>query len=1105
MCFTPVHHKRESNQKRPIQAIKLEESDEASSSDEEYLYMTDRRTSKVPTVKVRVNDVEVEMIVDTGASTDILDEVTFQQIHRRNSIVLQPSSKRLFAYGSTDKLQTAGQFNGFIAYQSNQCVATIHVLKGNHGSLLSCKTATALGILDVHIKQVQEHTSLQDQLCAKYPSLFRGIGKLKSVEVKLHIDQTVKPVAQQARRIPFHVRQKVEEELDGMERKGIIERVYGPTPWVSPLVITPKKNGEVRVCVDVRMANRAISRERRPMPTVDDLIHSLNGATVFSKLDLRAGYHQLSLSPECRYITTFATHKGLWRYTRLNFGTNSASEIFQKVIQDQLRDIPGSLNISDDVIVFGKTQADHDAALDAVCRRFADVNLTLNKKKCEFNKSALTFFGFVFSEKGIAPDPKKMEAVKNAPAPTTASGVRSFLGMATYCAKFMPKFSDVSAPLRELTTKHTQFHWSNRHDKSFQKIKDLLTSAKVMAYFDPDKETELTTDASPTGLSAILVQRTPGSKDRRVVSYISRTLTPVERRYSQTEKEALAIVWAIEKLHIYLFGSHFKLFTDCKPIQLIIDNPNSKPPARIERWNLRLQSYDFEAVHTKGSQNPSDFLSRHATSSEERQRTLAEEYVCFLAANAVPKAMTLDEIQLATKQDKTLQCVSWLIRSQQWHKIKDPPTEHQEADKSEVLMFKHVKDELTVSDESDVILRNSRVVIPSVLREKAISIAHEGHQGLVKTKQLLREKVWFPGIDQLTKRKIKTCLACQANSTDSHPEPLQMSALPPAPWHTVHTDFCGPFPTGEYLLVVIDAYSRFPEVDTVRSTSAAAIIPKLDRIFATHGIPVILRSDNGPPFSSHEIKTYMKEKGIHHKKITPLWPQANSEAEGFMKPLTKAIRSAHTEGKQWTNHLYEFLLNYRTTPHGTTGHPPATLLFNRSVRNKLPQITPTVSDKDHQVRERDRKAKDKMKKDADIRRRATPSDLKVGDKVLVRQRRRTKFSTRFDPRPFEVTERKGTMVTARRDNNYITRNVSMFKKILAASQGASQEESEDDLSEEDTDTPFVAPPVIPPIPPAPPEDHVPVPRLPVRRSSRPRNNPQRYGSYVYYKTDCYPK
>ena len=780
MCFSRRKPKQDKNQIKVIE----QKDDSASSSDDEYIYSTGKEKSKIPTVKVTVNDVELEMFLDTGASTDILDEVTFQKINHDNKIILKPSSKRLFAYGASDQLTTIGQFEGTIQYQGIQCCVTIQVLKGDHGSLLSYKTATVLQILNLRVSCVQDQVTHQNVWFERYPTLFQGIGKLKDVEVQLHINEAVTPVAQQPRRIPFHIRQKVEAELLSLEKKGIIERVHGPTPWVSPLVIIPKKNEEIRICVDMRMANQAIERERHPMPTVDDLIHTLNGATVFSKLDLRSGYHQLPLAPESRYITTFATHEGLWRYKRLNFGTNSASEIFQKIIQDQLKNIPGALNISDDVIVYGKTQAEHDTALDAVCRQFAKSNLTLNKKKCQFNKSSITFFGFVFSDKGIAPDPKKVEAINNAPAPTTVSGVRSFLGMATYCAKFIPNFSDVSAPLREMTKKGTQFHWSQQHEQSFQQIKKLLTSAKVMAYFDQSKGTELTTDASPTGLSAILVQNTPDKQDGRVVAYASRTLSPVEQRYSQTEREALAIVWAIEKLHIYLFGSHFKLNTDCKPVQLIFDNPKSKPPARIERWNLRLQAYDFEVKHTQGSQNPSDFLSRHSIPREER-KLLAEEYVNFLASNAVPKAMTLSEVQLATQHDKTLQCIFWLIQNQQWHRIDDLPEEHREANITELKLFRQVKEELTASEESSIILRNRCIVIPTALRNKAIQLAHEGHQGLAKTKQLLREKVWFPGIDRQVKEAVNSCLACQANGPDSRPDPLMMSSLPPEPWHTV--------------------------------------------------------------------------------------------------------------------------------------------------------------------------------------------------------------------------------------------------------------------------------------------------------------------------------
>ena len=209
--------------------------------------------------------------------------------------------------------------------------SAIHVLQGNHGSLLSYKTASNLGLIDVKINHVQDHSCVNDELVRQHPKLFQGIGKLKDAGVKLHIDEAVTPVAQPVRRIPFHIRKKVSDELDNLERQGIIEKVKGATPWVSPLVIIPKKNGDVRLCVDMRMANKAIRRERHPTPTVDDLIHILNGATVFSKLDLRAGY----------------THgrKSIHHNVRNTQGSPTLRSIkfwhiFQNIIGEQIRDIP---------------------------------------------------------------------------------------------------------------------------------------------------------------------------------------------------------------------------------------------------------------------------------------------------------------------------------------------------------------------------------------------------------------------------------------------------------------------------------------------------------------------------------------------------------------------------------------------------------------------------------------------------------------------------------------------------------------------------------------------------------------------------------------------
>ena len=716
---------------------------ETDSSEEEYLFTCmNKADGKMPKVKVKINDIPITMIVDTGASLDIIDEVTFHQLQQKTDIQLGRASTKLFAYGSDEQLPLLGKFTTVVETSRKLTPACLHVVKGNFGSLMSYKTASALDLVRVEINTVQKNDNVLvtvDDLEQKYPLLCRGIGKLKNFEVKLHIDENVQPVAQAARRIPFHLRKRVAATLRDLESQGIIEPVSvgTSTPWVSPVVIIPKNDDTVRLCVDMRMPNRAIKRERYPSPTVDDLIHALNGATVFSKFDLRSGYHQLVLSEESRSITTFVTHKGIMRYKRLNFGTSSASEIFQHAISQQIADIDGVLNISDDLVIFGKNQADHDRALHNVCKRFQEVGLTLNKDKCKMNEHKITFFGYTFSAQGISADPRKVAAIHAAPPPESVKEIRSFLGMARYCAKFIPHFSDLSAPLRALIRKNSHFSWTQKAQQAFDSIKQALTSETVIAYFDKNKETELFTDASPTGLSAILSQKTPNKDDRKIISYVSRTLSDVERRYSQTEKEALAIVWAIERLHIYLYGAKFTLFTDCKPIQMILSNPNSRPPARIERWYLRLQPYDLDVIYKNGNENPSDYLSRHIgndTKKRNADKTPAEEYVNILAHHVIPKAMTMQEIQDATLADKTLQMLIDIIEKNSWNKLNAISTTSKGVNTDELKLFAKIRDELTVNASKNIILRGSRLIVPQTLRARAISIAHEGHQGLVKTK-----------------------------------------------------------------------------------------------------------------------------------------------------------------------------------------------------------------------------------------------------------------------------------------------------------------------------------------------------------------------------------
>ena len=251
------------------------------------------------------------------------------------------------------------------------------------------------------------------------------------MRVKLHVNQNVPPVARTSIRVPFHLRDKVEAEIKRLEQEDIIEKVTGPTEWVSPVVIAekPKSPSKVRICVDMREPNKAIMRTRHVTPTLDELICDLRHAQVFSKIDLRSGYHQLDLHPSSRSITTFATHCGLFRYKRLIFGVNAAAEIFQHAIQTVISDIKTAWKVSDDIIIFGRSQEEHAQAFTKTLQRLHESGLTINAKECEFNKEKISFFGHVFSKEGISPDPEKVKAIQEAKKPENASEVRSFLGM----------------------------------------------------------------------------------------------------------------------------------------------------------------------------------------------------------------------------------------------------------------------------------------------------------------------------------------------------------------------------------------------------------------------------------------------------------------------------------------------------------------------------------------------------------------------------------------------------------------------------------------------------------------------------------------------------
>ena len=341
-------------------------------------------------------------------------------------------------------------------------------------------------------------TDKKDALKAKYPKVFTGLGKLKNFQLKLHVDESVTPSAQAMRRIPFSRKQKVVDKLEELEALDVIQKVNGPTSWINPLVVE-KPNGDVRICLDMRQANRAILREKHPMPTIEETLQEMSGAKVFSKLDLNMAFHQVELAPESRDITTFAAPNGLYHYKRLLFGVNMATEKFQHIIWQILKDCPGAHNIHDDIRVIGASEEEHDERLNQVMKKLEESGLTLNYDKCQIGVSSMEYLGNLLTDKGLQVSDEKIEAIAQAPRPKNQSELRSFLGLAQYCSRFIQSFAIIASLLWNLTKAHAKWKWGTAEENAFQAVKKQLTQAPVMAFFKQGAETRVTTDASPVG------------------------------------------------------------------------------------------------------------------------------------------------------------------------------------------------------------------------------------------------------------------------------------------------------------------------------------------------------------------------------------------------------------------------------------------------------------------------------------------------------------------------------------------------------------------------------------------------------------------------------
>lgn len=444
-----------------------------------------------------------------------------------------------------------------------------------------------------------------------------------------------------------------------METSGTIERVATAPQWISGMSAVSKGKDDFRLVVNMRGPNTAIKREYFRLPLLDEMRTKLHRAKYFTKLDLKSAYYHLELSNESRDLTTFLAENGMFRFTRLMFGVNCAPEIFQREMSRILERIENKIIYIDDVLIFANTIEESHKTVVQVLQIFRENKLTLNNSKCEYDKTRITFLGHELDQGGFRIEAAKIGAIQKFRRPTTASELRSFLGLASYVSPYIRNFADISNPLWTVAGSKA-WSWGERQEQSFNIFKDQIIHCTVsLGYFSDHDNTVLYTDASPNVLGAVLVQEKSGSNPR-MISFASKALTSTEKKYAQNQREALSAVWAVEHFSYFLLGRRFTLRTDAKCVTFIFNRSRENTKRALTRadgWALRLSPYDYNVEYVKGQDNIADPSSRlYQGIDKPFNEDTSPWEIANLEANAV-SFLTESEIKQFTAEDKTLQQV----------------------------------------------------------------------------------------------------------------------------------------------------------------------------------------------------------------------------------------------------------------------------------------------------------------------------------------------------------------------------------------------------------------------------------------------------------------
>ena len=876
------------------------------------------------------------------------------------------------------------------------------------------------------IRSISRGNNTQQQLerlLTTYESIFTDdLGTIKTFQAQLAVPEQAQPRFCKPRSVPFALKPAIEQELDRLEKAGVLEKI-AHSRWATPIVPVPKRDGKVRLCGDYKVTlNPVLQVDQYPLPKPDDLFATLAGGDKFSVLDLSQAYQQLLLDEQSQQYVTINTHRGLYRYKRLPYGVASSPAIFQKVMDTILQGLPRVICYIDDLLITGADDAEHLSNLEKVLQRLQEYGLHLKKAKCNFMRTSVEYLGHQITSEGLKATASKLAAIVQAPAPTNVQELRSFLGLLNYYGKFIPNLASLLHPLNTLLHRDCPWKWSEECETAFRQAKEKLISSSVLVHYDPSLPIRVAADASAYGVGAVLSHQVEGGE--RPIAFASRTLTATERNYAQVEKEALALIFAVKKFHLYLYGREFTLVTDHQPLTVILGPKKGVPPlaaARLQRWAILLSAYKYqiEFRSTKAHAN-ADGLSRLPL-RESSSEGYATEPRIFNVSQIDALPVTATQLKNATSEDAVLTKVR-KYTMEGWP---------EEIDDTLRPYFRR-RQELSV--ENECLLWGIRVLVPEALRSKLLSELHFDHPGSTRMKAVGRSYFWWPGLDKRIEELVKSCKSCQAVKSAPAATPLHPWTWPSKPWQRIHIDFAGPF-LGSMFLIVVDAHSKWPEVYPMSTTTAEKTIEVLRHIFASHGLPMQVVTDNGPQFTAEEFARFLRNNGVKHIRTIPYHPASNGLAERFVQSFKQALQASRNDGRSLPHRIATFLLTYRSTPHATTGVAPCSLFLQRKLRTRFDLLKPDCEE--HVLR---KQAKQKEQHD----RRANNRDFQVGQQVMIR-------NMRPGPKwiPGVIIERKGPLsYVVETEEKQVWRRHAEQLKVLGG-EGADRASDQPDDSELD--------------------------------------------------------